>query len=672
MRPRTFWSLFVLAWLLAFLLLFLETRPSGHSYQAPQAVFVFPTLSHTNVKQIILTSGVNQVQLDRYPVGWKMRYRVGQQILAEDRADEEMIQTLLQELKDLQSKQPPQALEASSLSLYGLGDNDYRHLIQVHYGQMQRTLQLGTAIPQQPLLYARWEKKTELLQVSIGMARWLQDLRQNPDGWRSRRLFHIQPPQIPRRWFWQLAGQNRITLVNQSGHWSWQESTGKPASNMLAKPSGIQKSADEKQEQIESNVWQDRASPDVCESLVQTAMRLRIQGFPREHPLLADLFQQYLMIGYHDGHIQEYIVIGPQVTSGNMACRYVAKAWLTPELEIGQVYLVPEVLVQFPVQSQAFLDPLILRNLPDLDDITIQRSGTVSWKLEPATMQTQPSSAIAPHQRTWNLTQPKLVPVDDNAVQPFWQELQQLQTQEFVKLEQPLSTPCEMLEIRWTPVADNPAWISPPTSPASAPPTSPASPSPPSSVAPALDSSSTILLQWHVLSDGTVLIRQSFDSLWRKLPQVPRILQSNHFQFYNRRVDAFIFVNVIEVKIQRGNRQYQFRKAKDEHWSEPVAALLRASAWIMADAVLGEETDRLTLGCQDDAPDCITIVSVPDDKPSSHVSVPDAQQPSQPIQRQLILGNRVSPSADALWVSGFPYVYQINTNFRTALDQLTK
>jgi hypothetical protein len=163
--------------------------------------------------------------------------------------------------------------------------------------------------------------------------------------------------------------------------------------------------------------------------------------------------------------------------------------------------------------------------------------------------------------------------------------------------------------------------------------------------------------------------------VWLEGEKTVRLLDTNklfpldihYFDFYNRRIDAFIFADVHRLVIKKPDGIYEFAKVGSQ-WrlEKPTAAtiensliedILRNCAWIMADRVLAEASldERKKYGCME----------------SLEITILD-QSRRESATRCIEIGKELDKTHCAVWISGFPYIYQIGIRLKHCVQKAVK
>ncbi len=614
---------------------------------------IFTGFDFSAIQKIILNSGTAQLLLQRMPTGWKLEYRKRDAHL-QDVADDVVVINFLQTLSTLVSCSPPQKVADNEWVKYGLSNLEtFGDSIQIQYSNTQQILHFGfnvsdntsnTSSTSNIVLanntpsYARLNQSNILLQVPGEMRFSLQNIRESPDDWRSRKIFHISKKNFPLIWAWQKFGTEKIIIIKEEGIWQLKEIHG----NKNTSP------------------FQDRVSPYLIQKLESFASTAKIQDFVNASNITIEEFRDSYLLGYQTQNEKvEFVLVGNKVKKNSHTYYYVARAEITltdfysielmPEkLSLSHIYLVDSYwLKDIPLSLEQWIDPKILRFTEEnimLENISsIKKKSQFSWILSQNS------------KKNWELEEPKKMEIETKKVSNFFYSLDNLQSQKFQRTDIPHTLDSLAVEI---------------------------------------NSNKTYYLEWFWEKEN-IFVRQNIyifdnnrsshllyqDTLWRNFSiskhsiepiekttqntqflSTEEIFFSSHFQFYNTRVDAFIYGDVEEVQIssQKNNIDIISIKSQKENISETTSYknyfspemqnVLRHCAWIMADEVLGEKEDASKFQCCEElAQYCLKIIT-----------------PQQ--QKKIFIGQNLLNGGNAIVISDFPYIYAVGSELRKAIE----
>ncbi len=578
----------ILYFLAVFLCLFvwiLEAVSPASFHHRPESVdLVFPSLSSTNLYDIVLCSGKYRLSIRRDSLGWNCVYSIGSQSVIEDEADDLQMKELISELVHLKSLKSPQRMTKSP-DYYGLGIlSSHGDSIQISYGTIKHRLSMGAAQSSTFQVYAQLDETPFLLVLDGKIHRWIRNIRDNPDAMRQKKIFSLKSKEIPEKIFWQNPQGEKAIFFQESQEWYLQDRKSQ----------------------------QDRANPEVLERLLAWMKQASIQQFLYEPAPEPKSLGDFFMLGYQEGQREEYFLLGKRIATGSQEAFYCARAFHHKnELKISYTYLISAKSgEQIPTTFSQFRDPQILR-FPKAKVCKIKREGQISWSLSKEKGQ-------------WKLTEPKTQEIQGQKVEEFLERLVSLHTDSFLegKTEKAKTESLTLIS----------------------------------------DSGNTQSLSWYISQDK-IIIYQENSQIGRILSQQEKNpLKENHFIFYNNRIDAFVFSQVCAIKLNKPGASYELEKKDDAWWilspslqsgnTQNIENILRNSAWIMAQGVLGEgEEARKQYQCGQKYSLEITTLT-----------------PEKKVCR-MELGQEVEKSSHALWVSGFPYVYKISNDLKQSMEK---
>ena len=612
------WLLYLLAVAITALCLSLETTETGKANRAyAVAEAIFPGLADSQVQEIALTNGAYQTILSKGVRAWHVTSWAEGRKLVEDFADLALVDQLVTELTALQPAAPTCAIQSrqpAAWDSYGLGAlaQARGQSLRLRYGSLSHTLYLGGSVPNvYPLflLYARRDDEPRLLTITARLRQWLRPLAENPDFMRSRKPFHLSAALQP----------DHISLKNP-----------------LQQKFSLERRQDEWRYRVGDAATTNRADQEAGGRLVKLLGELPIHRFvypsdPNAHQ------RQFLeggwIIGCQTAEDEEFLAVGTQEQIDGERFYHTARLFYQgDEQKIAYCHLILAKWIEPILQAKDRLPDRRIARFDPRQVVTIVRRGArMNWLL-----------AIKMEQ--WQVTAPVVRDVKNEAVVEFLRWLAEAQSSQLADV---------------------------------------------TANTPQLDESLTLELTEGVPIDGVPTKASAIAIAWSPLPlqSEPHLypvqlagetairlvdaatlsqLDKQYLDFYNKRVDAFVYADVVTVKVVRPDRTYEiYRDGEMWRLRQPVAApaeaehvdeLLRNCAWIMATAVLGEgEAAREQYGCRD-AAYRLQIETKPG-------------LGAEAVSRSIEVGQELPDQHCAIWISGFPFVYQVGLRLKTALTR---
>lgn len=341
-------------------LVWLEDRPRPTSGEPALPDLIFPALSARNIEEISFNSASSQTSIRKGMHGWHVVYASGGRQICEDFADDELVTELLAALGRLASALPPRYVGQSRSDAwheYGLGvwAQTRGDSLSVQYGNLRHTLYLGLQVADTSplsLFYARIDEQERVVVVDAKVRSWLADSRDNPDFWRTRKVFHLASAQA-KAVVWQSPALPEFTL--RPGKQGWSIAVGGQGQT-------------------------EPADPQMADRLVEALRGLRIRRFvyPEDLAAAERRLATALWIGYHSEEDQEYVAIAAAEDGMHPAARFY---FVGDKRQLAYHYLLPATAVKMVQETmQRVRDRRLARFTPETVS-QIVRSGSSAWKL---------------------------------------------------------------------------------------------------------------------------------------------------------------------------------------------------------------------------------------------------------------------------------------------------
>ena len=362
-----------------------------------------------------------------------------------------------------------------------------------------------------------------------------------------------------------------------------------------------------------NNNYRDRADNRVCRKFLEILKEIKIQRFLYgvSQEVQNEWFKKFILIGYENGQNKEYMIVGKKTEKKNSAGYYGAKViFKNQQLHILYCYIINSSwLEQIPKQFSTFRDKSIIDFSLEKINKIISR-GTSNWELKKG-------------KDGWAVITPKKKKISGKKVYKFLQNILSLRAKSFLqkKLEQNLSN---ILIIR-------------------------------------IDKNKHYKLNWGYRGDD-IIVKQTHDKILRVLTdKTGSVLKTDYLDFYDNRVDAFIFADVTKIELRRPGRIYNIYK-KDKIWyikkpvigrgnKENIEKILRNFAWVMADSVLGEAKERKKYNCLNSGY-------------KLHItSNTEGQNKICTIE----IGKNIGRKYCAVYFSNYPYIYKVKIGLKNSL-----
>jgi hypothetical protein len=562
---------------------------------------IFPALIPRNVEEISLNSPSCQTLIKKGMHGWHMVYLRGGRQVIEDFADDFLVECLLNDLAGLSAALPPRHVDK------GLGEAWQEYGLGLWAQARGDSLQVRYGKLQHTLYFG-----TETTQKSPLVLFYARRDEEEKVLAVDAKIHAWLTNSRDNPDFWRSRQVFHLGAKALPRAIVWQ-SGASPQVTLRAERQGwfLYGTGNEANEA-------EPAAPDVANRLVDWLRALRIQEFvyPEDTSAAERDLRNAWLFGYHSEQDQEYVAIAPVKNASHLAARVYFSG---DQRRIAYYYLLPATTVKVLQDMAGHVRDLRLLRFAPQAVRRIEQSGKEGWKLER-------------NESGWSVTSPSSRAVKGEEVHSFLVRLANIEAVAVAAGDavRPALTQSLVLTLNEAPHTIHIAWAETPD---------------PQGLWPVLVSPYKRLLLLNT--------------------EVRQILVASYLDFYDKRVDAFVFADVAALRAERPGRVYEAVK-DGETWRllKPVAApaeqthleeILRCCAWIMAYGVLGEgEEARRAFACGDAAYRLQVRTR--------------ATQERLAIERTIEIGRVMDEKYYALWVSGFPFVYKVDRKLKDAMD----